>query len=100
MKAAADQIALGFDEQVRATRELDRSLLAREEQVREICAATSAQMETVNRILVHFNRSEERLGGNAAKARAIASEIAVLEELARQLRDLAVGGGVGTSGKA
>jgi methyl-accepting chemotaxis protein len=99
MKAAADQIARGFDEQVRANRELDRSLLTREEQVQAICAATSFQMETATRVLEHFNRSEERLGGNAAKARAVTREIAVLEELARQLRDLAATLGAGQAGK-
>jgi methyl-accepting chemotaxis protein len=89
MKAAADQVARGFDEQVRANREFDRSLLAREEQVRAIFEATRFQMETVTRILEHFNRSEQRLYGNAAKSRVITEEIAALEGLARQLHDLA-----------
>lgn len=88
MKAAADLVARGFDEQVRATREFDRSLLAREEQVRAIFEATRFQMETVSRILDHFSRSEERLNGNAAKARVITQEIAALEGLARQLHVL------------
>ena len=89
MKAAADQVAHGFDEQVRANREFDRSLLAREEQVRAICEATRFQMATVSQILEHFNRSEQRLHGNAAKARVIMQEIGALEGLAKQLHDLA-----------
>lgn len=90
MKAAADQVAHGFDEQVRANREFDRSLLAREEQVRAICEATRFQMATAAGILDHFGRSEQRLRGNAAKAKVINQEIAALEGLARQLHDLAM----------
>ena len=89
MKAAADQVARGFDEQVRANREFDRSLLAREEQVRAICAATRFQMETATRILEHFSTSEKRLRSNAEKARVIMQEIAALEGLTRQLHELA-----------
>jgi methyl-accepting chemotaxis protein len=89
MKAAADQVARGFDEQVRANREFDRSLLAREDQVRAIFEATRYQMETATRILEHFSRSEQRLGGNAEKARVITKEITELEGLARQLHELA-----------
>lgn len=89
MKAAADQVAHGFDEQVRANREFDRSLLAREEQVRAIYEATRFQMAAVTEILDHFGRSEQRLHGNAAKARMIMQEIAALEGLTRQLHQLA-----------
>lgn len=89
MKAAADQVARGFDEQVRANREFDRSLLAREEQVRAICEATRFQMAAVTEILDHFGRSEQRLHGNADKARMIMREIAALEGLTRQLHELA-----------
>jgi methyl-accepting chemotaxis protein len=100
MKAAADQIARGFDEQVRANRELDRSLLAREEQVQSICAATRFQMETVQHILEHFTRSEERIVGNAARSKQIAAETAVLEGLTRQLHELAARFGKGPPGTA
>ena len=89
MKAAADQIARGFDEQVKANRELDHSLTAREEQIQAIFEATRFQMETVETIFTHFGRSEERLYGNAAKARIIIDEINALESLAEQLRELA-----------
>jgi methyl-accepting chemotaxis protein len=82
-------VARGFDEQVRANREFDRSLLAREEQVRKIFEATRFQMETVTRIFEHFSRSEQRLFGNASKAKVITQEIGELEGLARQLHDLA-----------
>lgn len=89
MKSAADQVARGFDEQVRANREFDRSLLAREEQVKAICEATRFQMAAVSEILDHFGRSEQRLHGNADKARMIMQEIAALEGLTRQLHELA-----------
>lgn len=89
MKAASDQIARGFDEQVKANREFDRSLSAREEQVRAIFEATRYQMETVEKIFGHFGHSEERLTGNAHKARIILDEINALETLAAQLRELA-----------
>ncbi len=89
MKVSADQVSRGFEEQVHANRELDRSLLAREEQVQTIFAATCFQMEAVNHILEHFKRSEERLGGNAEKTKLIGREIIVLEGLVRELRDLA-----------
>jgi methyl-accepting chemotaxis protein len=89
MKSAADQVARGFDEQVKANREFDRSLTAREEQIQAIFEATRFQMETVEKIFSHFGRSEERLCGNAAKARIIIDEINALEGLAEQLRELA-----------
>jgi hypothetical protein len=43
-------------------------------------------METVENIFAHFGRSEERLCGNAAKARIIIDEINAMESLAEQLR--------------
>jgi methyl-accepting chemotaxis protein len=89
MKSAADQIARSFEEQVKANREFDRSLMAREEQIQAISEATRYQMETAERIFTHFGRSEERLIGNAQRARTIIKEINALETLAERLRDLA-----------
>lgn len=89
MKSAADQIARSFDEQVKANREFDRSLMAREEQIQAIFEATRYQMETVEKIFTHFNRSEERLSTNAQKSRILTDEINALESLAEQLRELA-----------
>lgn len=89
MKSAADQIARGFDEQVKANREFDRSLTAREEEIRAIFEATRFQMETVENIFAHFGRSEERLYGNAEKSKIIIDEINALESLAEQLREQA-----------
>lgn len=91
MKLAADQIARGFDEQVKANRDLDRGIATREEQTRAIFEATRFQMETVARIFEHFGRSEERLVGNAAKAGVIDLEINALEELATELRSVSAG---------
>ncbi len=87
MKAAADQIARGFDEQVKANREFDRSMLSREDQVRAIYEATRFQMETVERIFEHFNRSSERLESNAEKSRVVFEETTALEELTARLRE-------------
>jgi methyl-accepting chemotaxis protein len=89
MKSAADQIARGFDEQVKANREFDRSLMAREEQLQVIFEATRYQMETVEQIFTHFGRSEERLTGNAQRARTTIKEINALETLVERLRELA-----------
>ena len=89
MKSVSDQIARGFDEQVKVNREFDRSLAAREEQIQAISEATRFQMETVETIFIHFGRSEERLCGNASKTRIIIDEINALESLAEQLRELA-----------
>ena len=88
MKSAADQIARGFDEQVKANREFDRSLMAREEQLQAIFEATRYQMETVEQIFTHFGRSEERLTGNAQRARTTIKEINALETLVERLREL------------
>ncbi len=88
MKSAADQIGRGFDEQVKANHEFDRSMLAREEQVKAIFEATRFQMETVERIFEHFGRSSERLTSNAEKARAILDETRSLAESAARLREL------------
>jgi methyl-accepting chemotaxis protein len=89
MKSAADQIAHSFEEQVKANHEFDRSLMAREEQIQAIFEATNYQMETVEKIFAHFSRSEERLSGNAERARTIINEINALETLAEKLRELA-----------
>ncbi len=91
MKAAADQIARSFDEQVKANHEFDRSLMAREEQIQAIFDATQYQMEAVENIFSHFGRSEERLSGNAERSRIIIDKIKALETLTNQLRELVRG---------
>jgi methyl-accepting chemotaxis protein len=91
MKGAADQIARGMEEQVRATREFDRGLAEREEQIQSIHEATQFQMTTVEKVFSHFASSEERLTKNAEKADILAREIRELEALADRLRKLAAG---------
>ncbi len=88
MKSAADQIARGFNEQMKTNLEFNRSLMAREEQIQSIFDATRYQMDTVEKIFQHFGRSEERLSGNAEKSRIIVDEINALESLTGQLSDL------------
>lgn len=88
MKAAADQISRAVDEQVRANREFDRNMLAREEEVKAIFEATQFQMDTVERIFEHFGLSSERLASNAEKAKALLEEVTILEQLTGRLREL------------
>ena len=89
MKGAADQIARGMAEQVKANRQFDQGLAEREVQVRTIFEATRQQRSMAEQILAHFAKSEERLKKNALKSEAISREAAELENLARQLKELA-----------
>lgn len=89
MKGAADQIARGMAEQVKANRQFDQGLAEREVQVRTIFEATRHQRSMAEQILEHFAKSEERLKKNALKSEAIGREAAELENLARQLKALA-----------
>ncbi len=88
MKGAADLIARGMEEQVRANREFDRGLLDRESQIQAIHAATSFQQSTVKLVFAHFESSEERLRRNTERSQIILREIAELEVLAETLREL------------
>ena len=88
MKGAADRIAQGMDEQVRANREFDQSLAERERQVQTIHEATRFQQSTVQRVFSHFETSEQRLRKNADRSQIILREISELEVLADRLRDL------------
>lgn len=89
MKGAADQIARGMAEQVTANRQFDQGLAEREVQVQTIFEATRHQRSMAEQILAHFAKSEERLKKNALKSEAISREAAELENLARQLKELA-----------
>ena len=89
MKGAADQIARGMAEQVTANRQFDQGLAEREVQVQTIFEATRHQRSMAEQILAHFAKSEERLKKNALKSQAIGREAAELENLARQLKELA-----------
>lgn len=88
MKGAADQIARGMAEQVKANRQFDQGLAEREVQVRTIFEATRHQRSMAEQILVHFAKSEQRLKKNSLKSEAIGREAAELESLARQLKEL------------
>jgi methyl-accepting chemotaxis protein len=89
MKSAADQIARGMDEQVKANREFGKGLAERETQVQAINEATRFQLVTAQRVFSHFATSEKRLSSNAEKAAVILQEIAQLEKLAGLLRERA-----------
>jgi methyl-accepting chemotaxis protein len=88
MKAAADQVARGMEEQVRATRELDRGLAEREEQISVMSEANQFQQEASQRLITHFTTAEERLNKNVARAVSIAEEITELEQLTSKLHKL------------
>jgi len=88
MKSAADQVARGMDEQLRATRELDRGLADRDEQIQAIIEANSFQQQASGRITTHFVKAEERLHKNVAKTSTIFTEIDDLEKLTEKLRKL------------
>jgi methyl-accepting chemotaxis protein len=89
MKAAADQIARGMAEQVKANQQFDQGLSEREIQVQAINEATQHQMTTASKVLDHFAKSEARLTKNAQKAAVIGQETVELEALVSQLKELA-----------
>ncbi len=89
MKAAADQIARGMAEQVKANQQFDQGLTEREIQVQAINVATVHQMTTAGKISNHLSTSASRLHKNAQKATIIGQETLELENLASQLKDLA-----------
>ncbi len=89
MKAAADQIARGMAEQVKANQQFDQGLTERESQVQAINEATGHQMTTTGKVLEHFSKSETRLHKNAQKAAVIGQETMELETLASQIKELA-----------
>ena len=88
MKSAADLVARGMDEQLRATRELDRGLAEREDQVHAVTDANVIQQQAAQRMTHHFEVAEKRLRNNVAKTSAISGEIAELEKLTDELREL------------
>ncbi|ALC15143.1 methyl-accepting chemotaxis protein [Desulfuromonas soudanensis] len=88
MKGASDQIGRGMEEQVRANREFHKGLGEREGQIQAITEATRFQMQTTQRVFVHFETSEKRLRKNADRSKIINSEISELEILAGRLREL------------
>jgi methyl-accepting chemotaxis protein len=86
MKEAADRIAHGMEEQVRANRELDRGLSERGSQIAAISEATRLQHEAGLRVFQHFATSEERLTRNGERLAVFIEEIGTLEKLAIRLR--------------
>ncbi|KIH77808.1 Methyl-accepting chemotaxis protein [Geoalkalibacter ferrihydriticus] len=89
MKSGSDQMVRGMEEQVRANHEFDRSLNERETQVRAVTEATRFQMDASKRVSNHFAKSEKRLRTNAEKAEEIIRDVAEMERLTDDLRDLA-----------
>jgi methyl-accepting chemotaxis protein len=88
MKSAADLVARGMDEQLRATRDLDRGLTEREDQILAVVEANNIQRQAAQRMAQHFEVAEKRLRNNVAKTAAIAGEIEELESLTEDLREL------------
>ncbi|MEJ2201670.1 MAG: methyl-accepting chemotaxis protein, partial [Desulfuromonadaceae bacterium] len=90
MKAAADHIALGMEEQIKANQLFSQSLAERETQVQSIYEATRFQMSSALQVLDHFAKSEQRLLNNAEKAAIISKETRALEALVSEVKELAV----------
>jgi len=88
MKSAADLVARGMDEQLRATRDLDHGLADREDQILAVVEANNVQQQAAQRMAQHFAVAEKRLSNNVAKTSAIAVEIEELEKLTEALREL------------
>jgi methyl-accepting chemotaxis protein len=88
MKSAADQVARGMDEQLRATRELDRGLSDRDDQIFAVIEANNFMQEASVRITQHFERAENRLHKNVEKTSTIFNEIDELERFTDRLRQL------------
>ena len=91
MKSAADQVALGMDEQLRATHDLDRGLTERDEQIIAVIEANKFQQEASERLSVHFERAGKRLHKNVEKSNLITDDIRELETLTEDLRTLGRG---------
>ncbi len=88
MKSASDLVARGMEEQVRATRELDRGLAEREEQVIIMNETNQFLQEASQRLIGHFNNAEDRLNKNLTRASSIAEETVELEQLTSQLQKI------------
>ncbi len=89
MKAAADQITRGMDEQVRANREFDRGLAEREVQIQSINEAVQYQTQNVQQIYDLIASSETRLLKNKEKVQLNVADIAEMEILSGRLKELA-----------
>ncbi len=88
MKSASDLVTRGMEEQVRATRELDRGLAEREEQVIVMNETNQFLQEASQRLIGHFNSAENRLNKNLTRASSIAEETVELEQLTSQLQKM------------
>ncbi len=88
MKSAADQVALGMDEQLQATKDLDRGLTGREEQIQAALEANHFQQQASERLTAHFQKVEARLQQNVAKTSTIFAGVDELEKLTDRLRQL------------
>ena len=73
MKTAADQVAHGMDEQLQATKELDRGLTGQ---------------QASERLTAHFQKGDARLQQNATKTSTIFAGVDELEKLTDHLRQL------------
>ena len=74
--------------QLRATRDLDRGLADREEQILAVVEANDVQQQAAKRMTQHFAVAEKRLRNNVTKTSAIAAEIEEVEKLTEDLREL------------
>lgn len=89
MKGASDLMAQGMDEQIAAKQAFDTSLAERGEQFTAINEAVRVQLAISETVMEHFATSEERLQGNAVRTAIIDRETQALEEISRELQQLA-----------
>ena len=89
MKSAADKIAHGFDEQVKANREFDKGLAEREDKILTVNTAIQFQTETVQKIYGLISTSQNRLRKNEDKIADILNDIKEMQILSGRLKELA-----------
>ena len=89
MKAVADQVTRGMDEQVRTNREFDRGLAERELQIQSIHEAIQYQARNVQQIYDLIASSEARLLKNKEKVQSNVDDISEMELLSGRLKELA-----------
>ncbi|OEU76669.1 MAG: hypothetical protein BA864_07510 [Desulfuromonadales bacterium C00003093] len=88
MKAAADQVAHGMDEQLQATKDLDRGLSDRKEQILATLEANNFQQQAAEKLTVYFQKMQTRLQQNATETSTIFTGVDELEKLTDRLRQL------------
>jgi len=91
MKAAADRVSHGMEEQVRANQSFNKGLEARDSQIQDVAETMQFLRSVTRRVVGHFESSTERLQGNVTKVQSLTGEIKTLEGATNRLRKLVAG---------